>query len=67
MLDTSLQHQLEQQGKDELRNHISERLGGDYAHFLQLLEMDNDDIAHELAMDTLKHIFKTLKKEGINL
>lgn len=67
MLDTSLQEQLEKQGKDDLRNYIAERLGGDYAHFMQLPETDGDPQDYELAIYTLKHIFRVLQKAGVKL
>lgn len=67
MPDFTLQKVLEEQGKDELRNYIGERIVGDYAHFCDLPETNGDSQDYELAIHTLKRVFKVLQKAGIKL
>ncbi len=69
MLDFSLQQQLEEQGKDEIRNFIKENLKYDYDLFKQLPSNDNDidEMDYEIAWHTLKRIFRVLQKAGIKL
>lgn len=66
MLDTTLQKVLEEQGKDELRNCIRTQLEGDYAHFCNLPKTDGDAQDYELAMYTLKRVFRIMQKAGID-
>ena len=65
MMDFSLQTQLEEQGKDELRAFIRERIVGDYAHYCDLPETNGDSQDYELAMHTLKSVFRVLQRAGI--
>ncbi len=67
MPDFTLQKVIENQGKDELREYIRERIVGDYAHFCDLPETNGDNDDYEIAIITLKRVFKTLQKAGIKL
>lgn len=65
MLDTSLQQQLENQGKDEVRNEILKRTEADYARFADLMRHADDKDNYEIALLTLESVFKALKKAGV--
>ena len=67
MPDFTLQKVIEEQGKDELRVYIRERIVGDYAHFCELPQTNGDSQDYELAIYTLKRVFKVLQKAGIKL
>ena len=68
MLDFSLQQQLEEQGKDEVRNFIKTRLRKCYDDMQKLPEIPEEWDAEDctIAKLTMDYMFRTLKKAGID-
>jgi hypothetical protein len=67
MLDTSLQQQLEEQGKDELRNFIATRMRKCWDDTQKLPEIPEnwDAVDCTIAKLTIDYMFRVLKKAGI--